>query len=178
MQDKIVIREILLSDIDEIMKMEYLSFPEDVWEKRELFLERIQVFKEGFLIMEIDGKKAGYMTSEIWNYKKERDKSDFGINHSIKKIHNINGNELFITSFAVTPEFRNGGYGKYMFDFFIEKMIKKYNIVCISLIVAEKWEKAIKIYLKNGFKILEKYDDFLISSKDYRDFLFMRKELE
>ena len=65
-----------------------------------------------------------------------------------------------------------------MFDFFIEKMIKKYNIVCISLIVAEKWEKAIKIYLKNGFKILEKYDDFLISSKDYRDFLFMRKELE
>ena len=44
MRDKIVIREILLSDIDEIMKMEYLSFPEDVWEKRELFLERIQVF--------------------------------------------------------------------------------------------------------------------------------------
>ena len=39
MQDKIVIREILLSDIDEIMKMEYLSFPEEVWEKRELFLE-------------------------------------------------------------------------------------------------------------------------------------------
>ena len=58
-------RTAVVADIDGIMEMEYDSFHEEVREKRELFLERIQVFPEGFIIMEIEEKYAGYITSEL-----------------------------------------------------------------------------------------------------------------
>lgn len=168
-------RNAIVEDIDGIMEMEQDSFHEEVREKRELFLERIKVFSEGFIIMEIDGKYAGYMTSELWNFKDNREKNDFMINHSIEKCHNCNGKELYITSFAVKSEYRGKNYGKLMFEYFMDKMKEKYKPECISLIVAERWVKAVEIYKKNGFKIIEIFENFLEDVELHKNFIFMRK---
>ena len=172
-------RTAVVADIDGIMEMEYDSFHEEVREKRELFLERIQVFPEGFIIMEIEEKYAGYITSELWNFKEYRERRNFMINHSIKKCHDYNGKELYITSFAVKSEYRGKNYGKLMFEYFMDKMKEKYSPNCISLIVAERWEKAVDIYIKNGFKIVELFENFLEDVELHKNFIFMRKtELE
>ena len=173
----IEIKEAEPFEIEEIMKMEYKCFHPEVREKKELFLERMSVFPEGFIVLKESDRYAGYMTSELWEYRKERSRESFGINHSIAEVHDYKGKELYITSFAVNPEFHGKKYGKLMFEMFLEKMMKCYSPKCISLIVAEKWEQAIKIYLKNGFEVVEKFDNFLEDAEIHKNFIFMRKEL-
>ena len=169
------------NDIDYIMEIEQSSFSKSVCENKDVFLQRIKTFKEGFIIMEYYNKVIGYICSELWEYREEIDKDKFTLGHLIKESHNANGDEVYISSFAILPEVRGYGLGKMMFEFFIKhitKVVKSQK--SIILIVSEKWTKARKIYINYGFEEVSIINDF-IDNKDIEPFkekgIIMRKLL-
>ena len=95
----VVFRRANLLDIDLIMKIEDESFTPGVTESRDVFLERIEVFPQGFLIMDITGclNGLGYISSEIWLIDNELDSNFFTLGHSIKDIHSYTGNMLYLS---------------------------------------------------------------------------------
>ena len=60
------IRTVVKSDIDFIMQIEEKAFSNSIREERKIFLNRINIFAEGFLIFEYNFKPAGYLSSELW----------------------------------------------------------------------------------------------------------------
>lgn len=61
-----IIREATEKDIENIMKIEKDSFPIGIRETTETFLDRLSVFREGFLVITDEGNTpVGYITSEI-----------------------------------------------------------------------------------------------------------------
>lgn len=164
------IRTANILDIDSIMEIENRSFLPQVREKRGLFLERLNVFSGGFILLvdESSGVKGGgsngekvcgYFCTERW---KEilRESDIFSVGHDISKTHCPDGPVLYISSFAVLPEFRGGGLGgKFFCDAleFIEK--SQQGLKEAALLVNENWSAARHIYKKNGFS-----ECFLIDS--------------
>ena len=144
------------------MEIENRSFLPQVREKRGLFLERLNVFSGGFILLVDESsvvkgggsngeKVCGYFCTERW---KEilRGSDIFSVGHDISKIHCSDGPVLYISSFAVLPEFRGGGLGgKFFCDAleFIEK--SQQGLKEVALLVNENWSAARHIYKKNGF---------------------------
>ena len=50
-------------DIDAIMNIEKEAFAEEIQESKDVFLERIEIFPDGFFILEENNKKIGYFSS-------------------------------------------------------------------------------------------------------------------
>lgn len=151
------------NDIKDIMQIENASFNENICEKEEHFLERIQVFSDGFYVMEKDENIVGYISTEIWTYEEKVSHKSFSLGHSIKNSHHPEGNELYISSMGVLPNYRGQGLGKILFQQVTNRIIcEKGHVTSLILIVSEKWENAIKIYLENGFKEISIIDDFFI----------------
>lgn len=154
------------NDIEDIMLIERASFPLEICEKRDVFLERIEFFSEGFFLMEYNKKVVGYLSSEIWEYKKDIDEQDFMLGHSIKKAHNINGTELYISSMGILPNFRGKELGKLMFQQFSQHILAtNRNLRTKVLIVCENWRNARKIYKNNGFQEILVLKGFFKSDK-------------
>lgn len=156
------IRTANILDIDSIMEIENRSFLPQVREKRGLFLERLNVFSGGFILLvdESSGVKGGgskgekvcgYFCTERWK-KISRGSDIFSVGHDISKTHCSDGPVLYISSFAVLPEFRGGGLGgKFFCDAleFIEE--SQQGLKEVALLVNENWSAARHIYKKNGF---------------------------
>lgn len=154
------------TDINYIMEIEESSFSKSICEDKEVFIQRIETFKKGFLVMEYCNKVIGYISSELWEYKEKIDKDKFTFGHLIKDNHKENGNEVYISSFGILPEVRGHGLGKIMFEFFIKYIIEEVeDLKSIILIVAESWTNAQKIYINYGFKEICKLNEFI----DYKD---------
>lgn len=154
------------NDINYIMDIEQSSFSKSICEDKDVFLQRIETFKKGFLVMEYCNKVIGYICSEIWDYSEKVDNNYFKLGHLIKDSHKENGTELYISSFGILPEGRGYGLGKIMFDFFIKYIIESVkNLNSIILIVAKSWTNARKIYISYGFKEVCIIDEFI----DYKD---------
>lgn len=159
------------------MEIENRSFLSQVREKRGLFLERLNVFSGGFILLvdESSGVKGGgskgekvcgYFCTERWK-KISRGSDIFSVGHDISKTHCSDGPVLYISSFAVLPEFRGGGLGgKFFFDAleFIEK--SQQGLKEVALLVNENWSAARHIYKKNGFS-----ECFLIKNAFQNEFL-------
>lgn len=157
----IVFRTAREDDIEGIMHIETASFPKEICEKKDVFLDRIRVFQDGFYIMEYQGRVIGYLCSEIWDYKERINETDFVLGHSIRKIHDPKGNEVYISSMGTLPEFRGMRLGKLMFEEFSKYIIKKYKkLKSKILIVSENWHNARKIYVENGFEEIAIIKDF------------------
>lgn len=166
-------------DIKDIMKIETSSFSLEICENEDTFLERINTFSDGFYLMEYNNSVIGYIGTEIWEYKEETDNKYFTLGHSIKETHNPNGNELYISSMGILPDFRGKGLGKVLFQDSINYIINKNkNIKSEILIVSEKWDNARKIYKKNGFCEILNVKDFFVYNNDYKENgIVMRKYL-
>lgn len=171
------IRTANILDIDSIMEIENSSFVPQVREKRGLFLERLNVFSGGFILLvdESSGVKGGgskgekvcgYFCTERWK-EISRGSDIFSVGHDISKTHCSDGPVLYISSFAVLPEFRGGGLGgKFFCDAleFIEK--SQQGLKEVALLVNENWSAARHIYKKNGFS-----ECFLIKNAFQNEFL-------
>lgn len=172
--ENILIRNATINDIEDIMDIEHESFHETVYEDRSVFLDRISIFPDGFLVLEVNGNVCGYISSEIWNYSEEIHKDMFNLNHSISKLHTSTGSELYISSIGILKKYRKKGYGKLLFSELSGRIIEKYNISSMILIVSVQWTAAKKIYENNGFKevaIIRKFFTDEINS----DGIVMRK---
>lgn len=154
------------NDMEDIMGIETSSFKLEICEKSEVFLERIDVFPKGFFIMEHGNEVIGYLSSEIWKYKEDIADKDFTLGHSIKESHNNNGTELYISSMGIIPKFRGKQLGKLMFEEFSKYIVTtNNNLRTMILIVSEKWTRARKIYMDNGFREILQIKDFLNITK-------------
>lgn len=153
--EEILIRNATINDIEHIMDIEHESFYEKVHEDRSVFLSRILTFPDGFLVLEVNENVCGYISSEIWNYSEEIREDMFDLNHSISKVHTTTGSELYISSIGILKKYRTKGYGKLLFSELSRRIIEKYNISSMILIVSVEWTAAKKIYMNNGFE--EKY---------------------
>ncbi|WNY29214.1 hypothetical protein MmiEs2_14380 [Methanimicrococcus stummii] len=159
------IRKANADDIDDIMKIEHLSFHPEVIESKKVFEDRIAAFSDGFLIAEIeneDGGKeiAGYISSELWNYSKDIPYSNFSLNHSVYETHSDSGEELYISSIAVNPAVRGGKIGKRLFTELLKSVSEKYALKSAILLVNSDWQNAYKMYQKEGFVTVDKIPDF------------------
>jgi len=166
---KIVLMEAEPKDIDGIMELEHKGFEQSVREEKQVFLERINYFPEGFLLLKDttrDNKIIGYICSEVWKYNEQILGGNFSLGHSIKDYHRIEESELYISSLVVDPDYHNQGLGKKLFDELIDKIHKNYaHIVSTVLIVNESWIKAQRIYRAKGFVPILDVDNFFPTSK-------------
>ncbi len=163
--NEIKFRIVEKSDIDYIMEIEQSSFSKIVCEDKDVFLQRIETFKQGFIVMEYDNEVIGYICSEIWEYSENVDRDKFTFGHLIKDSHKTNGNEIYISSMGILPKVRGYGLGKAMFEFFIKYISELVESPkSIILIVSENWKNARNIYINNGFKEICTFNEFI----DYR----------
>jgi ribosomal-protein-alanine N-acetyltransferase len=178
---KIIYRNATITDISSIMEIEHASFPKVICEDRNVFIERINTFSDGFRVMECDGKIIGYICSELWERVNIFSRDLFTLGHSIKNRHKSFGREIYISSMGLNPEYRSLGLGKTMFNEFVNHITHKLaDIESIVLLVSEKWSKARRIYTSNGFKeidILEEFFYYNVEEPYYEDGIIMRKEL-
>lgn len=141
------------SDIDGIMKIESSSFIEEIQESEKVFLERIETFSKGFLLFETAGRErpAGYFSTELWAAVPQTENT-FKIGHSIKSAHKTDGKVLYISSFAILPEYRGNGNGKKLFSQALEYIKKQFDLETLVLLVNTEWAGAQHIYSSYGFK--------------------------
>lgn len=162
------------SDIDAIMKIENNSFEIAIREKKDVFLSRIEVFQKGFLLLKVDGVTAGYFSSELWE-KTPESESDFAslfVGHSIKKTHSDNGKSLYVSSFAILPDFRANGLAHTFFCEALSLIKSDVGFSSAFLVVNPKWSRAVSIYKKEGFfekRVLKRFfengDDSIFMEK-------------
>lgn len=157
-------------DIDSIMMIERGAFIPQIQEKQKIFEERLKIFANGFFVLAdtseeiiLKNKKAlvaGYFSSEIWNYV-PGDDNFFALNHSPSKTHNKNGKVLYVSSFALLPQYKGLGHGKKLFESSLKTICTSFpQLETVLLLVNEQWTSAKKIYSALGFKILRTIKDF------------------
>lgn len=168
------------ADIDAIMQIENACFAPHIRETKETFLERINVFTDGFYLLRQaqDNKVVGYICTEIWEREVDNlcktcakvnahkvdstwARDDFVLGHSISTKHSNNGSNLYISSIALLPTLRGLGAGRAFFSAVIAQIAKNYpNIKNFVLLVCEEWMAARSIYQKEGFVQVAEFKDF------------------
>jgi len=197
-KDKIVIRNLDLSDFKDITKVEKRSWPEELIASEKKLRERLEIFPEGFLGAYIDGKLVGFGTSQIIDYEgKAKGWNELTADGYISKTHKAGGNALHLVSLGVIPEARRMGIGKKLL---VERMHLakhfglKYVITNIRIptysnfcktgneIPPEEYIKKgkdplVKWYLKQGFTIKGIIKDNMNDSESRNCGVFMIKKL-
>lgn len=172
-------REATSEDINDIMFIEDNSFCQGIREERDVFLERIITFPTGFLLLEHEGRVIGYICSELWRYQENIDVEDLKLGHWIKNIHDPAGEELYISSMGILPEFRGEGLGALMFESLSNRLLKTYpQIKSILLIFSRNWLAAQRIYQRNGFREITIMPNFFQPlNLEHQDGIVMRRRV-
>ena len=173
-KEKIVIRNLDLSDFKDVVRVEKLSWPEELIASEKKLRERLEIFPEGFLGAYIDGKLVGFGTSQIIDYVgKAKGWNELTAEGYIRKTHKSGGNALHLVSLGVIPEARRMGIGKKLLTqrmqlakhFGLKYVVTNiriptYNNFCKNEneISPEEYIKQgkdplVRWYLKQGFKI-------------------------
>lgn len=174
-----ILRKATKSDINDIMNIEKEAFAEEIQENKDVFLERIESFSDGFFILEDKNKTIGYFSSELWNSVSQNGDSCFSLNHSALKNHKKKGTVLYISSIAILNEYKGNGLGYRFFNESVEEIIKSFpQIKKIVLLVNEIWIPALHIYKKCGFIEYGRIQNFFSSNGMKSDGILMRKTVE
>ncbi|PZD93785.1 GNAT family N-acetyltransferase [Paenibacillus sambharensis] len=91
-------------------------FPSELWWNREQLSNHVNLFPEGALCVEIDGRIAGSMTGLLTEYHvndPDHTWEDVTDNGYIRN-HNPQGNTLYVVDIAVRPAYRKLGLGKWL----------------------------------------------------------------
>jgi len=175
------IRKATKKDIDSIVNIENNGFDEGLRETKDTFVERIEIFNDGFLVLtDEDSKILGYISSEIWDYRLQVDEKDFALNHSIRSKHKDSGDELYVSSMVLSKQMQGKGWGHILFDYLVDTIKEFYpNLKSSILIVGTKWKEAQKIYFNKGFLEIGVIKDFFQPlSGENSDAIIMRKPLK
>lgn len=144
-------REARREDINKIMTIEKQSFPCHIVEDMDTFNQRIDAFREGFIITQCGDEVIGYVCSELWEYKPSVDLKAFELDHSIEHYHKEHGNELYISSMGTLKDYRGHGYGKAQFNYIINKFKDK-GVSSVILMVSPEFKHALEMYKSQGFQ--------------------------
>lgn len=158
------IRKATLEDINEIMKVEDSSFIPEIQEDKEVFIERIKRCPSLFLVFEEGKSVAGYLSAELMNHIPST-ASELKLGHIPENIQEDKNAYVYISSFAILPEYRGNGRGKQMWQKCVEYFEKEMAITHFLLLVNEEWSGAFHIYEKSGFKVIKEFPSFFFSNE-------------
>lgn len=171
-------------DIPEIMNIERTSFIPQIQETQKTFEERLSAFPQGFLLLQDasdqtvlkNGKAvtAGYFCSEILQTLPAGD-NFFELGHSALKNHHSDGIVLYVSSFALYPEYRGQKLAQPFFKDCLKNLCSAFpQIKTVLLLVNEEWTGARHIYRKLGFTEIRTIKAFFPSlHKDTADGIVM-----
>ena len=170
------IRKAKKFDINSIMNIEKDAFSVEIQEDKNVFLERIEVFPDGFFILEDKNNVIGYFSSELWNSVPKEGDSCFSLNHSALENHKKKGTVLYVSSIAILNGYKGNGLGYRFFTESINKIVKVFpQIKEIVLLVNEIWTPALHIYKRCGFIEYGRMQNFFSTAKIKSDGILMRK---
>ncbi len=160
-----ILRKATLSDLDSIMKIEKASFIPQIQEEREVFKQRILRCPELFLVFEdqkslnLSNGPVGYLCAETMQ-KLPKAPQDLQLGH----LPALSGASavpyIYISSFALLPEFRGGGNGRKMWNESMEYFKQEFSPSALLLLVNELWCGAKHIYSESGFETIRIFEDF------------------
>ncbi len=146
-----MLRPLLLDDIPRIQSIEQLCFPADTREDSSVYRRRIETFPEGNLGFLVADELAGFFCSELWNATQQLDPEQFRLSHDIANHHRSDGDLLYISSFAVDPQYRSILRGEKAFALAMDHLQTALSFRTAILLVAESWHPARRIYQQWGF---------------------------
>lgn len=116
-------------DIDALIRIQQESFPppfpSELWWNKEQLMNRITLFPEGALCVEVDGEVVGSMTGLIVNFHPsdaDHTWEEITDNGYIRN-HNRNGNTLYVVDIGVRPAYRKLGLGKWLMQSMYEVVV-------------------------------------------------------
>ena len=145
------IKEVTLKDLNQIHKIEKEVFGEDSFSKK--------------LIKRLIQKNLFFIKLELKDIKKPL----IGFAICLKDRQD----QVNIINFVIKPKFQNKGYGGYLLEETLNKVKKMDEITQVVLNVKIYNQKAIHLYEKFKFKIINKIDDYYKSGD--AGFLMERK---
>jgi len=107
MRRKIRIRQARIDDIEAILLVEKKAWPENLRASREMYESRLEIFPQGILVAETEGKIGGVVVSQIMHFNSIPDISswseatDYGY---IKNSHDPKGNSFYGVNLSVSPQ--------------------------------------------------------------------------
>jgi ribosomal protein S18 acetylase RimI-like enzyme len=124
--DRIIIRNVLLKDLDECYLVETSGFPPEEAATRETIKLRIDMFPQGFFVAEAEGRVIGILNSAA------TDKDDIS-DEELKQLigHIPHGKNMVVFALAVLPEYQKRGIANRLMSRFVEdaRERKKENIL-------------------------------------------------
>lgn len=129
--DNIELKYLDAKDYEELkatMILSYTSMPDSYWKENQIE-SLISKFKEGQVVIKINGKLAGCALSIVVDY------DDFSGNHTYKEItenytfnsHNDDGDVLYGIDIFIKPEFRGLRLGRRLYDY-RKELCEKLNL--------------------------------------------------
>jgi [ribosomal protein S18]-alanine N-acetyltransferase len=175
-----IIRRVTEQDLPVIMEIERTSFIPAIQEREAVFEERIRICGNCFTIFEDEAvqKTAGYFSAERWSAVPDDD-SIFSLNHSAESIYSPDGPVIYLSSFALLPQYRGRGTGSTFFSGSI-KWFTEHNqgLSKAILLVNERWKGAVHIYTQFGFLETHRIRGFFPDGEGaYSDGIVMEKYL-
>lgn len=158
-----IIRLARLTDIDQIIKINRLSLPENY--PYYFFVEHLKEYNWAFYVAEVDGQVVGYIMPRIeWGFSNVKQ-----IPTLVKKGH--------VVSIAVLEQYRRMGIGKSLLIASLKSMRDIYKAEEVYLEVRVSNIPAINLYKKLGFKevkVLKHYyadgEDAYLMARSLEDF--------
>ena len=102
-------------DLNEIIKIESICFPEAEAAKESDFQKRFDAFKENFIIAEDNGKIIGFINGCTTDLPKLPDE----LYHNVQ-LHKKHGDYQTIFGLDVLPDYRRNGVAAQLMNYFIE----------------------------------------------------------
>lgn len=125
MEAKLMLREVVESDLNRCYEIETVSYGGDEAASKEKILMRISNYPQGFIVLEVNGVIAGFINSGACH---EVVLSDEEFKELIG--HDANGEHIVIMSVVVHPDYQGKGYAHTLLKEFITRMkqLKKSSI--------------------------------------------------
>ena len=156
-----ILRTATLSDLDAIMRIEEASFIPEIQEDREVFKKRIEVCPSCFLVFEFEGRVGGYLSAEFMDHiPLAADELKLGHFPAPAESNDVKNQFIYISSFALLPEFRGGGNGRKMWNEALKYFRNKFSPTGFLLLVNELWGGAKHIYSESGFETISIFENF------------------
>lgn len=134
------VRKSRRDDLDKVHHIADISLDEDY--TGELFIAIKEMWGDGFLVYEINGRIVGFICGTILDQKSVR-----------------------VLMLAVHPLYRNHGIGSELLQRFVE-VSSSMGATRVVLEVRVSSSKAIEFYQKRGFQVTDKLEDFYTNGED------------
>lgn len=178
----ILSRDAKPTDIPEIMRVERESFDPAIQESQDVFEKRVKSCEGFFHVLEATDSSAtartiGYLSAELICLPIKPIASQFSLGHDPETTHRLDGDTLYISSFAIEIKSR-GGIGKPCFSCVLHDILSKNpQIKKVSLLVHEDWHAAHRIYTSLGFNEHLIFPGFFVNGNHMANALYMELPL-